>query len=269
MVTDHLSYLGVCFTRNSKNLFKSNFLKLLDQAKQILSMWSPLSFSLIGRINSIKMTLLPNFLYLFQCLPIFLPKSFFQALDSLMINNIWNGKQPRLRKAFLQRPKQTGGMALPSFQYYYWAANIPSLVFWVHFHLDDSAPFWVTMESSAISPLSLSALLSAALPLSSAIPNSGPVIKHSLRIWTQFRKNFGLQNLSLFSPIAGNHLFAPSTEDGAFKIWLKKGLKYICDLFINDLFASFSQLTKKSVKCFFPIYANQAFYTEVNSPISL
>ena len=261
MVTDHLSYLGVCFTRIFKNLFNSNFIKLLDQAKQILSKWSPLSFSLIGRINSIKMTLLPKFLYLFQCLPIF------QALDSLMINYICVGSLYyilcwRSLVSFL-------AMALPNFQYYYWAANIRSLVIWVHIHLDDSAPVWVTMESSAISPLSLSALLSAALPLSSAIPNSGPVIKHSLRIWTQFRKNFGLQNLSLFSPIAGNHLFAPSTEDGAFKIWLKKGLKYICDLFINDLFASFSQLTKKSVKCFFPIYANQAFYTEVNSPISL
>lgn len=59
VVTDHLSYLGVCFTRIFKNLFKSNFFKFLDQAKQILSKWSPLSFSLIGKINSIKMILVP------------------------------------------------------------------------------------------------------------------------------------------------------------------------------------------------------------------
>ena len=100
-----------------------------------------------------------------------------------MINYIWNGKHPWLRNAFLQRPKQTGGMALPNFQYDYWAANFRSLVYWVHFHLDDSAPVWVTMESSAfclyLSSLSLSVLLSAALPLASAIPNSNPVIKHS------------------------------------------------------------------------------------------
>uniref|UniRef100_A0A8D3D9Y0 Reverse transcriptase domain-containing protein n=1 Tax=Scophthalmus maximus TaxID=52904 RepID=A0A8D3D9Y0_SCOMX len=110
--------LGYVLSEICKNLFKSNFLKLLDQEKQILSKWSLLSFCLIGRINSIKMTLLPKFLYLFQF-----------------------------------------GMALPNFQYYYWAANIRSLVYWVHFHLDDSAPDWVTMESSAISPLSLSPIL--------------------------------------------------------------------------------------------------------------
>ncbi len=123
VVKDHFNYLGISVTREFKNLFKSNFLTLFDQAKQILSKWSPLSLALIGRINSIKMTLLPKFLYLFQCLPILIPKSFFRALDSLLINYIWNGKHPRLRKAFLQRPKQTGGMALPNFQYYYWAAT--------------------------------------------------------------------------------------------------------------------------------------------------
>lgn len=65
VVKDHFTYLGIYVTREFKNLFKSNFLTLFDQVKQILSKWSPLSLSLIGRINSIKMTLLPKFLYLF------------------------------------------------------------------------------------------------------------------------------------------------------------------------------------------------------------
>lgn len=115
IVIDHLNFLGVCVTLEFKHLFKSNFLSLFDQAKLLLSKCPPLSQSLIGRINSIKM----KFLYLFQCLPILIPNSFFKALDSLILSYIWNGKPPQLRKALLQRPKHTWGMALPNFQYYY------------------------------------------------------------------------------------------------------------------------------------------------------
>lgn len=37
VVKDHFNYLGICVTREFKNLFKSNFLTLFDQAKHILS----------------------------------------------------------------------------------------------------------------------------------------------------------------------------------------------------------------------------------------
>ena len=56
-------------------------------------------------------------------------------------------------------------------------------------------------------------------------------------------------------------MFAPSTVDGALKIWHKKGLKCIGQLFINDLFAFFSQLTKSVgivKKYFFQISTHQA-----------
>lgn len=48
-----LSYLGISVTRKYKDLFKENFIILLNQIKQTLT---PLSMSLVGRINSIKMT---------------------------------------------------------------------------------------------------------------------------------------------------------------------------------------------------------------------
>ena len=100
------------------------------------------------------------------------------------------------------------------------------------------------MEVCASNPVSLPTLLGAALPLTSDIPKSNPVVKHSLLIWGQFRKSFGLQLFSLKSPIAANHLFAPSMADGAFKIWHRKGLKCFDDLYIDNCFLSFSQLTE-------------------------
>lgn len=245
VVTDKFTYLGVCVTKQFQNLFKSNFLPLFDRSKQLLSKWCPLFLSLIGRINSVKMMLLPRFLYLFQCLPILIPKSFFKSLDSLILSFIWNGKHPRLRKVFLQRPKQVGGMALPNFQYYYWAANIRCLLYWRHFHLESTPPVWVTIEAHAGGTTSLPALLGAPLPLASSIPSSSPVVKQSLKIWSQFRKTLGLQAFSLLSPIAANHLFAPSVADAAFNVWHKKGVKCFADLYIDGQFSSFSQLATK------------------------
>lgn len=47
------------------------------------------------------------------------------------VNFIWNKKTPRIKKAFLQRPKSTGGKGLPCFQLYYWSCNVRSLSFGV------------------------------------------------------------------------------------------------------------------------------------------
>ncbi len=67
-------------------------------------------------------------------------------------------------------------------------------------------------------------------------------MKHSLRIWTQFRRSFGFKDPSLLSPVARNHFFLPSMQDGSFRSWSDKGITCFKDLFIDNLFASFEQL---------------------------
>src|SRR4029434_11161998 len=104
----------------------------LRMARQDFEWWSLLPLSLPARIHSVKMNTLPKFSYLFQSIPIFLPQTFFRKIESLVTECIWNRKPPRIRKSFLQRPKKLGGMALPNFQYYFWAANIRALHYWLH-----------------------------------------------------------------------------------------------------------------------------------------
>lgn len=110
-----ITYLGITVTKKHKNLFKENVSALLNQVKLSLTHWTPLSTSLVGRINSIKMTILPKFLYLFQALPIFIPNTFFNELDSVISSYLWQGKRPRLNKMHLQKSKIEGGFALPNF----------------------------------------------------------------------------------------------------------------------------------------------------------
>lgn len=68
------TYLGVVITDKFNKLFESNFETLFTRVKDDLHRWSSLPLSLAGRINLVKMTVLPKFLYLFQCIPAFIPK---------------------------------------------------------------------------------------------------------------------------------------------------------------------------------------------------
>lgn len=79
-------YLGINITQALPNLYKVNFAPLIDKLKLDLKRWNLMFLSLAGRINCEKMNILPRFLYLFQCIPIFLPKSFFQYLDRLILH---------------------------------------------------------------------------------------------------------------------------------------------------------------------------------------
>lgn len=239
------TYLGVKVTRCFKELLKHNFRPIMDQTKKDLSRWSTLPLSLAGRINTVKMVILPKFLYLFQTVPIFLPKSYFKELDKYISIFIWNKTIPRVRKSVLERRKANGGLALPNFLYYYWAANIYKLTTWYNVSATGEGPEWSLMEQRACSPVSLASMLCAPLPLMVGAHTDNPMVKGSLRIWTQFRKHFDLVQAVVSMPLTANPLFKPSLMDAAFRLWYKKGIHCVGDLFIDGVFCSFDQLVKK------------------------
>ncbi len=246
LASDHFRYLGVIVTRKYIDLFKHNFIPILDQTKQNLARWTTLPLSLVGRINAIKMNILPKFLFLFQNIPVFIPKSF-KTLDRIFSDFIWNGGPARIQKLFLQQPKRLGGFAFPNFLSYYWAENIHSVLYWSqsHYGLCQWVPAWVEMEGDSCSRVSLHALLCSSLSIKPSCFSSNPLVLHSLKIWIQFRKHFGFQAMSCLSPIYKNPSFLPSISDGAFALWFRRGIVNINDLFHDNTFVNFSYLSEK------------------------
>lgn len=240
-----IKYLGIWVTRNCNELYKANYLPLLSKLKRDLGRWELLPLSLGGRINTVKMNIFPKFLYFFQCLPIFLTKSFFNNLKTQLSSFIWNKKQPRIKHSILQKPRVAGGLALPNFLFYYWAANIRSILFWTK--KDDTVPPWVTIENSSTGPVSLVSLLCTKLPLAKPISSFtlNPLVIHSLKIWYQFRRHFALTELSLVAPPQGHCMFAPSITDRAFSMWSDRGIMSMYDLFYDNVFIAFEQLVQK------------------------
>lgn len=59
---------------------------------------------------------------------------------------IWQGRHPHLNKVHLKKTKAAGGLALPNFRFYHWAANLSCLAFWSFFYSQPDCPDWVAME---------------------------------------------------------------------------------------------------------------------------
>lgn len=229
-------YLGVHITTSFKALRTANFNPLLTYVRLAFQRWANLPVSLLGRINIIKMNILPKFLYLFQSIPLFLPKSFFKSVNRMFSSFIWANKTPRISITSLQQGKLSGGLALPNLMY--WAANIQKYTYW----LNDPQATWCCLEAQSCFSSSLSALLFSSLPVSLLQFTDNPVLIGSLKIWYQFWRHFNSVSASALTPICNNHLFPPSLVDSSFCIWARKGIKCFYDLFKDNIFLSFSDL---------------------------
>uniref|UniRef100_A0A8C5M6V9 Reverse transcriptase domain-containing protein n=1 Tax=Leptobrachium leishanense TaxID=445787 RepID=A0A8C5M6V9_9ANUR len=224
--TTSLKYLGISLTKSRGSILKLNYNPLMTSISSQLTSWHALEVSWMGRMMALKMCILPQILYFFRNIPVFIPAHMLLRMQKMLQAHIWKGKPPRISASTINATRRRGGLGFINITAYYRAALLAQLLSSMS---QQETPLWLRMENAYIVPFRVHDLLwFATLPhrtLEGILPSTSLSLM-SWRLWgRQLLRPFPLLSLA---PL---RFLCHTIQDLNLDQWFQLGLTHINQLF--------------------------------------
>uniref|UniRef100_A0A3Q2ZER1 Reverse transcriptase domain-containing protein n=1 Tax=Kryptolebias marmoratus TaxID=37003 RepID=A0A3Q2ZER1_KRYMA len=240
----NITYLGINISPRLEDLIKMNHIPLLKKIEDDLTRWKSLPISLMGRVASVKMMILPRINYLFSMIPNKPSTKWFKSLDSFISKFLWKSKTPRISLNALQKSKDTGGLELPNFYHYYLANRLQYISKWISPNTLDET--WLDIEQTLCNNIRLSYLPFISTNIKKHACFKSITISSSLTAWWEYQK---MTKSSLIpcrhTPIWNNPDILQENIMINFTGWRAKGIERLEHLYENVDFIPFNKLKIK------------------------